>query len=97
MVPITLPVRAIYPAHGPPLPDGPTALGMLLEHRAAREQRVRNALADRPRRLEEIAADAYADTPVMPYLAERSTLAILEKLRGEGLAGESGGGWVRQH
>jgi glyoxylase-like metal-dependent hydrolase (beta-lactamase superfamily II) len=92
-----LPVRALYPAHGPPLPDGPSALNTYLDHRAAREQRVVNALGDHPRRLEEVAADAYADTPVMPYLAERSTLAILEKLRTEGAATENGGGWVRQH
>ena len=92
-----LPVRALYPAHGPPLPDGPSALDTYLDHRAAREQRVVNALGDHPRRLEEVAAEAYADTPVMPYLAERSTLAILEKLRTEGAATENGGGWVRQH
>ncbi|HTS79539.1 MAG TPA: hypothetical protein VMH40_02975, partial [Myxococcaceae bacterium] len=39
--------------------------------------------------------DAYADTPTAPpYLAERSTLAILEKLRGEGVVREAAGGWA---
>jgi ribonuclease/clavin/mitogillin len=90
-----IPVRALYPAHGPPLPDGPTALTGYLEHRAAREARVRAALGNGMRRLEDIAAEAYADTPLtMPYLAERSTLAILEKLRAEGVARESSGNWA---
>jgi glyoxylase-like metal-dependent hydrolase (beta-lactamase superfamily II) len=89
-----IPVRAIYPAHGPPLPDGPNALTGYLEHRAAREARVRAALGDQGRPLEDIAAEAYADTPLpLPYLAERSTLAILEKLRAEGRARETAGRW----
>jgi len=90
-----LPVRALYPAHGPPLPDGPSALTAVLEHRAMRERRVQAALSSLARPLEELAAAAYADTPTaLPYLTERSTLAILEKLRGEGLARESSGGWA---
>ena len=90
-----MPVRAVYPAHGPPLPDGPSALTAVLEHRAMRERRVQAALSTVSRPLEELAAEAYADTPsAMPYLAERSTLAILEKLRGEGVARETEGGWA---
>jgi glyoxylase-like metal-dependent hydrolase (beta-lactamase superfamily II)/8-oxo-dGTP pyrophosphatase MutT (NUDIX family) len=90
-----VPVRAVYPAHGPPLPDGPTALAAVLEHRAMRERRVHAALSTVSRTLDEVASDAYADTPgVLPYLAERSTLAILEKLRDDGVARESGGGWA---
>jgi glyoxylase-like metal-dependent hydrolase (beta-lactamase superfamily II) len=90
-----LPVRAVYPAHGPPLPDGPSALMAVIDHRAMRERRVQAALSSLTRPLEEVAADAYADTPTaMPYLTERNTLAILEKLRAEGIARESGGGWA---
>jgi glyoxylase-like metal-dependent hydrolase (beta-lactamase superfamily II) len=90
-----VPVRAVYPAHGPPLPDGPGALAAVLEHRAMRERRVQAALSTQARALEELASDAYADTPgVIPYLAERSTLAILEKLRDDGMAHESAGGWA---
>jgi Beta-lactamase associated winged helix domain len=56
---------------------------------------VQAAVSTVPRPLEEVAADAYADTPsAMPYLAERSTLAILEKLRGEGVVREKEGGWA---
>jgi glyoxylase-like metal-dependent hydrolase (beta-lactamase superfamily II) len=90
-----VPVRAVYPAHGPPLPDGPSALAAVLEHRAMRERRVTAALGTLVRSLDEVATDAYADTPgVIPYLAERSTLAILEKLRDEGTVRESPGGWT---
>jgi endoribonuclease LACTB2 len=90
-----MPVRAVYPAHGPPLPDGPSALAAVIDHRALRERRVRAALATEGRPLGELAADAYADTPTaLPYLAERSTLAILEKLRAEGAARESDGRWA---
>ncbi|HZJ55727.1 MAG TPA: MBL fold metallo-hydrolase, partial [Myxococcaceae bacterium] len=90
-----LPVRAVYPAHGPPLPDGPSALTAMLDHRAMRERRVQAALSSIARPLEELSADAYADTPsAVPYLAERSTFAILEKLKGEGVAREAEGGWA---
>jgi glyoxylase-like metal-dependent hydrolase (beta-lactamase superfamily II) len=90
-----LPVRAVYPAHGPPLPDGPSALTALLDHRAMRERRVQAAVSTVPRPLEELAADAYADTPsAVPYLAERSTFAILEKLRSEGVVRETERGWA---
>jgi ribonuclease/clavin/mitogillin len=90
------PVRALYPAHGPPLPDGPTALGRYLAHREAREARVRAALQETPRTLEELAQDAYADTPTAwPPVAERSTLAILEKLLEEAAARRVGHRWAR--
>jgi len=67
----------------------------VMDHRAMRERRVRAALGTVARSLEQLAADAYADTPsALPYLAERSTLAILEKLRGDGVARETGAGWA---
>lgn len=90
-----LPVRAVYPAHGPPLPDGPSALTAVMDHRAMRERRVQASLSTMARSLEQLSVDAYADTPTaLPYLAERSTLAILEKLRGEGVARETADGWA---
>ena len=80
-----LPVRAIYPAHGPPLPDGPGKLGEYLWHREARERKVLEALRDAGGTLPEIAARAYADTvTAFPPLAQRSTQAILIKLVREG-------------
>lgn len=90
------PVRALYPAHGPPLPDGPAALERYLAHREAREVRVKAALGAEPRSVEELAREAYADTPTAwPPVAERSTLAILEKLFAEGEARRVGERWTR--
>lgn len=90
------PVRALYPAHGPPLPDGPTALERYLAHREARELRVKAALREAPQSLEELAQEAYADTPsAWPPVAERSTLAILLKLAGEAEARRVGERWAK--
>jgi glyoxylase-like metal-dependent hydrolase (beta-lactamase superfamily II)/8-oxo-dGTP pyrophosphatase MutT (NUDIX family) len=90
-----LPVRALYPAHGSPLPDGPGKLDEYLQHRKAREERVLAALGAAPRRLEEVAGEAYGDTPLVPaIITERSTLAILLKLVAEGYAKEDGGGFL---
>jgi endoribonuclease LACTB2 len=90
------PVRALYPAHGPPLPDGPAALERYLAHREARELRVKAALRDVPRSLEELAQEAYADTPTAwPPVAERSTLAILEKLLADAEARRVGERWAK--
>jgi len=85
--------RTLYPAHGPPAPDGARRLGECLEHRRAREALVLAALAT-PGRLEEITARAYADTPAAFHpVAARSCLASLEKLRAEGRAHERDGVW----
>jgi glyoxylase-like metal-dependent hydrolase (beta-lactamase superfamily II)/8-oxo-dGTP pyrophosphatase MutT (NUDIX family) len=90
------PVRALYPAHGPPLPDGPAALERYLAHREAREARVKAALGSELRNLEEVATEAYADTPTAwPPVAQRSALAILEKLLAEGEARRVGERWAR--
>jgi len=86
------PVRALYPAHGPPLADGPTALDRYLAHREARQARVKAAL----RAVEELALEAYADTPTAwPPVAERSTLAILQKLLAEAEVRRVGEGWAQ--
>jgi len=90
------PVRALYPAHGPPLPDGPAALERYLGHREARELRVKAALKEAPQTLEELAREAYADTPTAwPPVAERSTLAILLKLAEEAEARRVEEGWAK--
>lgn len=88
-----LPVRALYPAHGPPAAHGRSALTAYLAHRAAREAQVVAALQT-PGPLAEITARAYADVPpgVWP-VAERSCLAILLKLAAAGSAVESDGSW----
>jgi glyoxylase-like metal-dependent hydrolase (beta-lactamase superfamily II)/8-oxo-dGTP pyrophosphatase MutT (NUDIX family) len=80
-----LPVTTLYPAHGPPIPDGPGKLQEYLDHRAAREARILEALPRSGATLAQIVEVAYSDTP--PFLhpvAERSALATLEKLKEEG-------------
>ena len=85
--------RTLYPAHGPPAPDAVGRLGAYLAHRREREGLVLAALRDGGS-LSAVTAAAYADTPatVLP-VAERSCLAILEKLRAEGRAREREGAW----
>ncbi|WP_224364336.1 MBL fold metallo-hydrolase [Hyalangium versicolor] len=81
------PVTTMYPAHGGPIPDGPGKLQEYLDHRAAREARILEALPASGATLAQVVERAYADTP--PFLhpvAERSALASLEKLTEEGRA-----------
>jgi glyoxylase-like metal-dependent hydrolase (beta-lactamase superfamily II) len=85
--------RTVYPAHGPPAPDGPAKLAEYLAHRREREEKVLAALAS-PGTLAEVTARAYDDTPPAVHpIAERSCLASLEKLRAEGRAREDRGRW----
>jgi len=85
--------RTLYPAHGPPVPDGAGKLEETIAHRQAREGLVLAALAE-PGTLEEITARAYTDTPaVLHPVAARSCLASLLKLENEGRAREDAGVW----
>lgn len=89
-------VGTLYPAHGPPIPDGVAKLDEYLAHRRWREGKVLAALAalGRPVELRELVPLAYDDVAafVLP-IAERSTHAILEKLHREGRARVEGGRW----
>lgn len=86
--------RTLYPAHGPPVPDGAARLRETIAHRQAREAMVLAALSE-PRTLEEITARAYTDTPSFLHpVASRSCLASLIKLRDEGRAREQAGVWT---
>jgi len=95
----SLPVRALFPAHGQPAVHGRAALTGYLEHRAGRELKVRAALGVRlgvPGTLAEVTARAYDDVPPAVWpVAERSCLAVLEKLARVGAAVQSGGLWRR--
>ncbi|MBK7862083.1 MAG: MBL fold metallo-hydrolase [Archangiaceae bacterium] len=84
-------VRTLYPAHGPPIPDGPAKLDEYLQHRAWREGKVVAALKPSPQSLEALVPQAYDDVQafILP-LAERNTVAILEKLVAEGRAQRDG-------
>ncbi len=84
-----LPVRAIYPAHGPVLPDGPAKLREYQLHRAWREQKVFEALQSFTGEvdLEKLVERAYDDVAAFVWpIAQRNTEAILEKLISEGRA-----------
>jgi glyoxylase-like metal-dependent hydrolase (beta-lactamase superfamily II)/8-oxo-dGTP pyrophosphatase MutT (NUDIX family) len=80
-----LPVGTLYPAHGPPIADGPAKLTEYLLHREERERKVLQVMAKEGGELLQIARLAYDDLaePLLP-IAERSTLAILNKLIAEG-------------
>lgn len=82
-----LPVRALYPAHGPAIPDGPAKLDEYLAHRAAREALVVGALEQGPGTALELVPRVYSDVSEDVYpLAARSMTAILLKLQKEGRA-----------
>ncbi|MBM7113956.1 MBL fold metallo-hydrolase [Archangium primigenium] len=86
------PVTTLYAAHGMAIPDGPGKLQEYLDHRAAREARILAALPSEGVTLTELVARAYVETP--PFLlpvAERSALAVLLKLQGEGRVREASG------
>ena len=86
------PVTTLYAAHGMAIVDGPGKLQEYLDHRAAREARILAALPEQGVTLPELVARAYVETP--PFLlpvAERSALAVLLKLQGEGRVREASG------
>jgi glyoxylase-like metal-dependent hydrolase (beta-lactamase superfamily II)/8-oxo-dGTP pyrophosphatase MutT (NUDIX family) len=91
----TLAPRTLYPAHGPPAPDGASRLAAYREHRREREALVVEALRAGGT-LEEITARAYPDAPAAIHpVAARSCLAVLEKLAREGRARASGARFER--
>jgi len=90
------PVTTLHAAHGMAIPDGPGKLQEYLDHRAAREARILESVPGEGATLAEVVARAYVETP--PFLlpvAERSALAVLLKLEGEGRVRESSGRYFR--
>ncbi len=86
--------RTLYPSHGPPAPDAPAALAKFRLHRRGREGLVLDALIAGGGTLAEVTTRAYADTPTAVHpVAERSCLAVLEKLLAEGKARRDGARW----
>lgn len=88
-----LPVRTIYPGHGPVVLDAAAKLDEYVEHREMRERQILDGLKDEPRTIDELVAEIYIDYPreAQP-LATRSVLAHLVKLEREGRVVRSGGG-----
>src|SRR5262249_38868401 len=85
-------LSALFPAHGPVIGSARLKIEEYVEHRAMREAKILGAVrsgADNPRA---IVASAYTDvSPSLYSLAERSTVAHLEKLVEEGRVVEQGG------
>jgi glyoxylase-like metal-dependent hydrolase (beta-lactamase superfamily II) len=85
--------RTIYPGHGPVVLRAREKLRSYLEHRAAREEQVLQALADGLRTIPDMVASIYTGYPPEVHeLAGRSVLAHLLKLESEGRADKSGRG-----
>ena len=92
-----LPVGTVYPSHGPVIPDGPAKLREYAAHRAWRESKVLEALASfgKPVELSELVPRAYDDVASFVWpIAERNTLAIVEKLVAEGRVTRRGNEFV---
>ncbi len=87
--------RIALPAHGEPIREPSALFARYVEHRLLREQRVVEALRQRPDATPEaLLPSAYADTPPAVWgLAVRSLEAHLLKLRAEGRASLGQGGW----
>ncbi len=80
-------VGTLYPAHGPAIPNGADKLDEYLTHRAWRENKVFEAVKSfsEPAALSEVVAKAYDDVAAFVWpIAERNTVAILQKLVREG-------------
>ncbi len=80
-------VGTIYPAHGPAIPNGADKLDEYLTHRAWRENKVFEAIKSfsEPVGLSALVAKAYDDVAAFVWpIAERNTVAILQKLVREG-------------
>lgn len=93
----TLPVTTLYPSHGPVIADGPAKLDEYLLHRSWREEKVLSALeALGSPTVEQLVEKAYDDVQAFVWpIAERNTVAILEKLLAEGRVRKAGETFTR--
>jgi len=84
----------LLPGHGPIIDDPRAVIDQYLQHRAEREAQVLEALAAGRTRVADIVQGIYRGLhPALVRAAEDSVLAHLIKLRDEGRAVESNGGW----
>ena len=92
---LSIPMRALYPAHGPPHRDGHSLIRYFLEHRQKRENAVKTALTAVPRSIDQLLPEVYADVSESVYpIASRSLLAGLIKLEEDGFSKQQGVGWL---
>ncbi|MFO0845740.1 MAG: MBL fold metallo-hydrolase [Gemmataceae bacterium] len=90
----TYPTRLLLPAHGGPTTKATKVLDETIAHRVERERQLVEALAARPRTVEELALELYRGFPESVLkLARWQLLAGLIKLEREGRAARSGPHW----
>ncbi|MFI5217339.1 MAG: MBL fold metallo-hydrolase [Candidatus Limnocylindria bacterium] len=84
--------RAIYPAHGPRIPDGVAKIREYLAHRAQREAQILEALGQGLSRIPEMVRRIYAAYPESLHgAAAMSVASHLRKLEREGRVSRHGG------
>ena len=89
-------VRVLYPAHGPPIPNGPKKLADYLAHRQWRERLILTSLQgmSQPATVSELTALAYADAPTSAWpIAEFNLRSTLKKLEAHGTVQQVDGRW----
>lgn len=85
----------LLPSHGPAIRDVEGLLRQYIAHRIEREQQIVEALAARPRSVDDLVAHLYPTLhPKLNDAARGSVVAHLEKLQSEDRARESSGVWV---
>ena len=78
-------LASLFPAHGPAIASARLKIEEYIEHRKMREDRIFQAVQSGARTTVEIVPFAYTDvSPALYGLAERSTMAHLEKLLEDG-------------
>jgi glyoxylase-like metal-dependent hydrolase (beta-lactamase superfamily II) len=87
-------LSSLFPAHGPAIGNARHKLEEYVTHRTGRENKILEAVRAGASLPEEIVPVAYTDvTPAMWGLAERSTIAHLEKLEEEGRIARDANGY----
>jgi glyoxylase-like metal-dependent hydrolase (beta-lactamase superfamily II)/8-oxo-dGTP pyrophosphatase MutT (NUDIX family) len=87
-------LSSLFPAHGPAIGNARHKLEEYVTHRTGRENKILEAVQAGASLPEEIVPVAYTDvTPAMWGLAERSTVAHLEKLEEEGRIAHDANGY----
>jgi ribonuclease/clavin/mitogillin len=83
---------AIYPAHGPLIPDGPAKIREYIAHRHERERQILSVLDDGPLQIAGVVERVYAGYPkTLHAAAGQSVCAHLLKLEREGRVTRSNG------
>lgn len=90
-------LTSLFGAHGPPIASARDKITEYITHRKMREGRILDAVRGGAATLAEIVPAAYTDvSPSLHGLAERSTIAHLEKLEEEGAVIKTTGGRYRE-